>query len=59
MSSQWELVGAKKAKSNGNQSVKLTKSEKKKFVENAPKAEDICEYKVRHTLLSLTFTFMY
>lgn len=53
------MVGGKKAKSNGNQSAKLTKSEKKKFVENAPKAEDICEYKVRHTLLSLTFTFLY
>ncbi|XP_065343684.1 transmembrane protein 214-B [Cloeon dipterum] len=41
MSYQWEVVGGKKPKANGQQSNKLTKSEKKKFVENAPKAEDI------------------
>lgn len=55
MSSQWEVVGGKKAKSNGNQPAKLSKTEKKKFVENAPKAEDICEYKVRYTFMSSHF----
>ncbi|CAL7939702.1 unnamed protein product [Xylocopa violacea] len=36
----WELVGrSKKDKSNGKVS-KLTKAEKKKFIENAPKVED-------------------
>ncbi|XP_017885138.1 transmembrane protein 214-A [Ceratina calcarata] len=36
----WELVGRnKKEKSNGKTS-KLTKAEKKKFIENAPKVED-------------------
>jgi len=44
MSFQWEVVGGKKAKTNGHQSAKLSKSEKKKFAENAPKAEDICEF---------------
>lgn len=36
----WELVGRnKKEKSNGKVN-KLTKAEKKKFIENAPKVED-------------------
>ncbi|KAF4531916.1 hypothetical protein B566_EDAN000945, partial [Ephemera danica] len=38
---QWEVVVKnKKTKTNG-QPTKLSRSEKKKFVENAPKAEDI------------------
>ncbi|KAJ9600398.1 hypothetical protein L9F63_009326, partial [Diploptera punctata] len=40
MSGQWEVVGKNKQKQSG-QSKKLTKGEKKKFVENAPKVEDI------------------
>ncbi|XP_014473777.1 PREDICTED: transmembrane protein 214-A isoform X2 [Dinoponera quadriceps] len=35
----WELVGKKKDKTNGKAN-KLTKAEKKKFIENAPKVED-------------------
>lgn len=39
----WELVGRnKKDKSNGKIN-KLTKAEKKKFIENAPKVEDFCK----------------
>ena len=40
MSGQWEIVGKSKQKQAGV-SKKLTKGEKKKFVENAPKVEDI------------------
>lgn len=43
----WEVVGKhKKDKSIGGKTPKLTKSEKKKFIENAPKVEDFCEYRV-------------
>ncbi|XP_032669571.1 transmembrane protein 214-A isoform X1 [Odontomachus brunneus] len=35
----WELVGKKKDRTNGKVN-KLTKAEKKKFIENAPKVED-------------------
>ncbi|XP_059480699.1 transmembrane protein 214-B [Neocloeon triangulifer] len=54
MSYQWEVVGGgKKAKAvNGQQNNKLTKSEKKKFVENAPKAEDILPLVEVQTLYS-------
>ena len=41
----WEVVGKKKDKNaskTGNN--KLTKTEKKKFIENAPKVEDFCMY---------------
>ncbi|XP_046385810.1 transmembrane protein 214 [Ischnura elegans] len=39
---QWEVVSKnKKTKQNGNSSSKLSKAEKKKFAENAPKVEDI------------------
>ncbi|XP_063225460.1 transmembrane protein 214-A [Bacillus rossius redtenbacheri] len=42
MSGQWEVVVKNKQKHGGNQAVKkLTKNERKKFVENAPKVEDI------------------
>lgn len=41
MSGQWEIVGKPK-KSNGSKQ-KLSKTEKKKFIENAPKIEDICK----------------
>ncbi|CAG2067212.1 unnamed protein product, partial [Timema podura] len=40
MSGQWEVVVKNKQKQNG-QVKKLTKTERKKFVENAPKVEDI------------------
>ncbi|PSN50955.1 hypothetical protein C0J52_07633 [Blattella germanica] len=40
MSGQWEVVGKSKQKQNG-QSKKMSKNERKKFVENAPKVEDI------------------
>lgn len=30
---------------------KLTKAEKKKFIENAPKVEDFCEFLYSHNLL--------
>lgn len=39
----WEVVGKTK-KDKGGKSTKLTKAEKKKFIENAPKVEDFCEY---------------
>ncbi|TGZ54191.1 transmembrane protein 214-A [Temnothorax longispinosus] len=38
-SGSWELVSRKKDRSN-DKSTKLTKAEKKKFIENAPKVED-------------------
>lgn len=41
-SGSWELVSRKKDRSN-DKSNKLTKAEKKKFIENAPKVEDFCE----------------
>lgn len=40
-SGSWELVSRKKDKND--KSNKLTKAEKKKFIENAPKVEDFCE----------------
>jgi len=41
-SGSWELVSRKKDRAN-DKSNKLTKAEKKKFIENAPKVEDFCE----------------
>lgn len=41
MSGQWEVVG--KGKKDKHNNKKLTKSEKKKFVDNAPKVEDLCK----------------
>jgi len=41
MSGQWEVVGKSKQKQSKQSTKKLSKSEKKKFVENAPKVEDI------------------
>lgn len=44
MSGQWEVVGKnKKDKQNGTATKKLSKTEKKKFVDNAPKVEDLCK----------------
>jgi len=40
-SGNWELVSRKKDKND--KSNKLTKAEKKKFIENAPKVEDFCK----------------
>ena len=40
MSGQWEIVKSKKDKANGV-TKKLTKADKKKFIENAPKVEDL------------------
>ncbi|XP_015436435.1 PREDICTED: transmembrane protein 214-A [Dufourea novaeangliae] len=39
-SSGWELVGRNKKDKNNGKNNKLTKAEKKKFIENAPKVED-------------------
>ncbi|XP_051174489.1 transmembrane protein 214-A [Leptopilina boulardi] len=36
----WEVVGKNKKDKSGVRSTKLTKAEKKKFIENAPKVED-------------------
>lgn len=36
----WELVGRNKKDKNNGKINKLTKAEKKKFIENAPKVED-------------------
>lgn len=36
----WELVGRSKKDKNNGKINKLTKAEKKKFIENAPKVED-------------------
>lgn len=44
MSGQWEVVIKNKSKSNSQNSKKLTKTEKKKFADNAPKIEDLCMY---------------
>lgn len=42
---QWELVTKnKKDKTANGAPRKLTKTEKKKFVENAPKVEDLCKF---------------
>ncbi|XP_066996654.1 transmembrane protein 214-B [Anabrus simplex] len=41
MSGQWEVVGKSKLKHSGQPVKKLSKSERKKFVEKAPKVEDI------------------
>lgn len=46
----WEVVSKKKDRANGK-SYKLTKAEKKKFIENAPKVEDFCESSFHHNLL--------
>jgi len=42
-SGSWELVSRKKDRGN-DKSNKLTKAEKRKFIENAPKVEDFREY---------------
>ena len=44
MSGQWEVVGRNKRDKQTGGSKKLTKSEKKKFVDNAPKVEDLCKF---------------
>ena len=36
----WEVVGKNKKDKNVGRTNKLTKAEKKKFIENAPKVED-------------------
>jgi hypothetical protein len=41
MSGQWEIVGKSKQKHNGQTAKRLSKNERKNFVENAPKVEDI------------------
>lgn len=41
----WEIVGKNKKDKNVGKAGKLTKLEKKKFIENAPKVEDFCELK--------------
>lgn len=41
-SGSWELVSRKKDRGN-DKSNKLTKAEKKKFIETAPKVEDFCK----------------
>lgn len=40
----WEVVGKNKKDKSGVRSTKLTKAEKKKFIENAPKVEDFCKF---------------
>ncbi|XP_049811857.1 transmembrane protein 214-B [Schistocerca nitens] len=52
MSGQWEFVGKTKQKANGQAVKKLSKNEKKKFVENAPKVEDILPLSQVKTLYS-------
>jgi hypothetical protein len=47
MSGQWEVVGKSKQKQSRQSTKKLSKSERKKFVENAPKVEDIRKYFVQ------------
>lgn len=44
MSGGWELVGRNKKDKNDGKINKLTKIEKKKFIENAPKVEDFRKY---------------
>lgn len=39
----WEVVGKNKKDKNPGKTGKLSKSEKKKFIENAPKVEDFCK----------------
>jgi hypothetical protein len=41
MSGQWEVVGKNKQKQSGQSAKRLSKSERQKFAENAPKVEDI------------------
>lgn len=43
-SSGWELVTKNKKDKNSGKNNKLTKVEKKKFIENAPKVEDFRKY---------------
>lgn len=50
MSGEWEVVGKNKQKQSGQTAKKLSKSEKKKFIENAPKVEDIRMYYIRWTI---------
>ncbi|XP_075217451.1 transmembrane protein 214 isoform X2 [Lycorma delicatula] len=50
MSGQWEVVG--KGKKDKHNNKKLTKSEKKKFVDNAPKVEDLLPLSQVKTLYS-------
>ena len=57
MSGQWEVVIKSKGKSNSQNSKKLTKTEKKKFAENAPKIEDLCKYINYKKKLSFQYIF--
>lgn len=40
----WEVVGKNKKDKSGVRPNKLSKAEKKKFIENAPKVEDFCKF---------------
>lgn len=53
-SSGWELVTKNKKDKNSGKSNKLTKVEKKKFIENAPKVEDFRKFRT-----SCLFLFKY
>jgi hypothetical protein len=53
MSGQWEVVGKSKQKQSGQTAKKLSKSERKKFIENAPKVEDIRKFVLPLTTISL------
>lgn len=44
MSGQWEVVGKSKTNKQTGKSKKLSKTEMQKFVDNAPKVEDLCKY---------------
>jgi hypothetical protein len=43
-SGQWEVVGKSKQKQSGQNAKKLSKSERKKLIDNAPKVEDIRKF---------------
>ncbi|XP_054283254.1 transmembrane protein 214-A-like [Macrosteles quadrilineatus] len=52
MSGQWEVVGKNKKDKQSGKSKKLSKDEKKKFVDNAPKVEDLIPLAQVKTLYS-------
>ena len=55
----WEVVGKNKKDKNSGRTNKLTKAEKKKFIENAPKVEDFRKSALLTSISIVNFIFLY
>lgn len=55
----WELVGKNKKDKNYSKTAKLTKAEKKKFTQNAPKVEDFRKYSMTNLILCACIIYLF